>query len=175
MGRHQTATSTAQATTQATLNPLGLTPGRVTGPMVKAKEAAQASTVSRWTMAGSIKAVATTAQAAKDRRFRAFQEELGLSLDDHGEASAPSTPQKAAARCPVAQSPQQRKDGAPGKEAAPVEPNPSPLVPIPTLPPHLQTLFPNSLGQVGQDARKTKLLVSLGLSQSPYIKSPPHR
>ncbi len=102
IGHHQTATSTAQAITQAILTPLGLTPGRATGPTVKAKEAAQASIISRWTMARSIKAAAAAAQAAKDRCFRAFQEELGLSLDDDGEASAPSTPQKAAARRPVA-------------------------------------------------------------------------
>jgi hypothetical protein len=56
-----------------------------------------------------------------------------------------------------------------------VEPNPSSLVPIPTLPPHLQTLVPNSLGPAGQDARITKLLVSLSPPCSPYIKSPPHR
>jgi hypothetical protein len=90
------------AMTQATLTPPGLIPGRVTGPSVKAKNAAQASTILRQTMARSLKAVAAAAQAAKDRRFRAFQEELGLSSDDDGEASAPSTPQKAAAWRPVA-------------------------------------------------------------------------
>ncbi len=163
------------AATQATLTPLGFAPGRATGPTVKAKKAAQASKISRWTMARSLKAVAAAAQAAKDRRFRAFQEELGFSLDDDGEALAPSTPQKAAARRSVAQSPQQREDAAPGKQAAQVEPDPSSLVPIPTLLPHLQSLVPNSLGPAGQDARSTKLPVSLGPSYSPYIESPPHR
>ncbi len=106
IGCHQTATSTGPATTLSTLTPLGLIPGRATGPLGKAKEAAQASTISRRTMARSLKAVAAAAQAAKDRQFRAFQEELGLSLDNDGEASAPSTPQKVAAWRPVAQSPQ---------------------------------------------------------------------
>ncbi len=135
IGHHQTATLTGPATTQATLTPLGLIPGRAMGLSGKAKEAAQASTILRWTMARSLKAVAAGAQAAKDRQFRAFQEKLGLSLDNDGEASAPSTPQRAAAWCPVAQSPQQCDGGAPGKQAAQVEPDPSSLVPIPTLPP----------------------------------------
>jgi hypothetical protein len=47
-----------------------------------------------------------------------------------------------------------------------VEPDPSSLVLIPTLPPHLQTLVPKSLGPAGQDARSTKLPVSLGPSRS---------
>jgi hypothetical protein len=64
---------------------------------------------------GQVPAVAAAAQAAKDRHFRAFQEELGLSSDNNGEALAPSTPQMAAAQCLVAPSPQQREDGAPGK------------------------------------------------------------
>jgi hypothetical protein len=80
--------------TQAIHTPLGLIPGRATGPSGKAKEAAQASTISRQMMASSLKAAAAAAQAAKDRQFRAFQEELGLSLDDDGEASAPSTPRR---------------------------------------------------------------------------------
>jgi hypothetical protein len=88
--------------TGATLTPLGSTSGRATGPTVKAKEAAQASTILRQTMSRSIKAAAVAARAAKDRYFRAFQEELGLSLDDNGEVLAPSTLQKAAARRPVA-------------------------------------------------------------------------
>jgi hypothetical protein len=96
-------------------------------------------------------------------------------LDDDGEALAPSTPQKAAARCPVAQSPQQPDGRAPGKQAAQVEPDPSFLVPTPTLPPHLQTLVSNSLGPAGQDARSTKLPVSPGPPCSPYIESPPRR
>jgi hypothetical protein len=62
------------------------------GPLVKAKEAAQASTILRWTMVRSLKAAAAAAQAAKDRQFRAFQEELGLFLDNDGEALATSTP-----------------------------------------------------------------------------------
>jgi hypothetical protein len=102
IGCHQTATLTGPATARATLTPLGLIPGRATGPSGKAKEAAQASTISRRTMARSLKAVAAAAQAAKDRQFRAFQEELGLYLDNDGEASAPSTPQKAATQRPVA-------------------------------------------------------------------------
>jgi hypothetical protein len=126
-------------------------------------------------MARSLKAVAAAAEAAKDRRFRAFQEGLGLSSDNDGEASVQSPLQKAAARCPVAQSPQQRKDGAPGKRVAQVELDPSSLVPIPTLPLHLQTLVPNSLGSAGQDTRSTKLPESPGPSCSPYIKSSPCR
>ncbi len=115
IGCHQIATLVGPANTCKTLTPLGLVLGRATGPSRKAKEAAQASMILRWTMARSLKAAAAAAQAEKDRKFRAFQEELGLSLDDDGEALAPSTPQKAAAWRPVAQSPQQRKDGAPGK------------------------------------------------------------
>jgi hypothetical protein len=116
--------------------------------------------------------VAAAAQAAKDRQFTAYQQELGISLDDIGEESAPSTPQKAATWHQVAQSPQQQDRGAPGKRAAQVEPDRSSSVPIPTLPSHLLTLISNSLGPVGQDARSTKLLVSPGPSSSPYIKSP---
>jgi hypothetical protein len=63
-------------------------------------------------MARSLKAAAAAAQAAKDKQFRAFQEELELSSDNDEEALAPSTPPKAAAQCTVAQSPQQREDGA---------------------------------------------------------------
>jgi hypothetical protein len=48
-------------------------------------------------MARSSKAAVAAAQAAKDRQSRAFQEELGLSSDNDGEALAPSTPQKSAA------------------------------------------------------------------------------
>ncbi len=58
---------------------------------MKVKVAAQASMILIQTMARSLKAAAVAAQAAKDWRFRAFQEELGLSLDNDGEASAPST------------------------------------------------------------------------------------
>jgi hypothetical protein len=75
----------------------------------------------------------------------------------------------------MAPSPQQRDGGAPGKQAAQVEPDPSSLVPIPTLPPHLQLLVSNSRGPAGQDARNNKLPVSLGPSCSPYIKAPPIR
>jgi hypothetical protein len=53
-------------------------------------------------MARSHEAAAAAAQAAKDRQFRAFQEELGLSLNNDGEALAPSIPQKAAAWRPAA-------------------------------------------------------------------------
>jgi hypothetical protein len=126
-------------------------------------------------MARSLKAAAAAAQAVKDRQFRAFQEELGLSLDDYGEALAPSTPQNAAARRPVAQSPQQSDGGAPGKRASHVEPDPSSLVPIPTLPTHLQTLVSNSFGPMGQDARSTKEPVYPGPLCSSYIEYPPRR
>jgi hypothetical protein len=76
---HQTATLAGPAITQAIHTPLGLIPGRATGLLGKAKEAAQASMISRRTMARSLKAAGAAAQAAKDRQFRAFQEELGLS------------------------------------------------------------------------------------------------
>jgi hypothetical protein len=99
--RHQTATSTGPAMTRASLTPLGLIPGRAMGPSGKAKEAAQVSTILRWTMARSLKAAVAAAQAAKDRQLRTFQEELGLSSDDDGEALAPSTPQRAAAQRPA--------------------------------------------------------------------------
>jgi hypothetical protein len=56
-----------------------------------------------------------------------------------------------------------------------MEPDPSSLVLIPTLSPHLQTLVLYSLGLVGQDARSTKVPVSLGPLCSLYIKSPPSR
>jgi hypothetical protein len=56
-----------------------------------------------------------------------------------------------------------------------MEPDPSSLVSIPTLPPHLQTLVSNSLSPAGQDARSTKLPESPGPSCSPYIESPPCR
>jgi hypothetical protein len=166
---HRTATSMGPVTIQDIHTPLGLIPGRATGLSGKAKEAAQMSMIARRMMARSHKAAAAAAQAAKDRQFRAFQEELGLSLDDDGEASAPSTPQKAATWRLAAQSSQQRDGGAPGKQASQVEPDPSSLVPIPTLPPYLQTLVFNSIGPVGQDTRSTKLPVSSGPSCSPYI------
>ncbi len=94
IGCHQTATLTGSATTQATLTPLGLIPGRAMGPLGKAKEETQASTILRWTMIRSLKAAAAAAQAAKDRQFRAFQEELGLSLDNDGEASLQAPPRR---------------------------------------------------------------------------------
>jgi hypothetical protein len=72
------------------------------GPSVKAKQADQASMILRQMMARSLKAEVAAAQAAKERQFRAFQEELELSSDNDGEASPPSTPQKAATWCPVA-------------------------------------------------------------------------
>ncbi len=56
-----------------------------------------------------------------------------------------------------------------------MEPDPSSLVLIPTLPPHLQSLVPNSLGLASQDTRSTKLPVSPGPLCSPYIESPPCR
>jgi hypothetical protein len=70
-------------------------------------------------MARSHKEAVAAAQAAKDRQFRAFQEELGLSSDNDGEALAPSTPQKAAAWRPVARSPQQCDGGGTGETSHP--------------------------------------------------------
>jgi hypothetical protein len=64
---------------------------------------------------------------------------------------------------------------APWKQAAQVDLDPSSLVPIPTLPPHLLSLVPHSSRLGGQDARSAKLPVSPSPSGSPYIKSPPHR
>ncbi len=84
-------------------------------------------------------------------------------------------PPEAVARCPAAESPQQYDGGAPGKQAAQVEPDPSSLFLIPSLPPHLQMLVSNFLGPVGQDARSTKLLGSPGPFCSPYIEFPPCR
>ncbi len=133
------------------------------------------STIARRMTARSHKAAAAAAQAAKDKQLKAFQEELGLLLDDDGEALALSTPQKDAARRPVAQSPQQGDGGAPSKSATQVDLDPSTLVLIPTLPPHLLTLASNSLVPAAQDARSTKLPVSLGPSCSPYTESPPRR
>jgi hypothetical protein len=87
--------------TRATLTPLGWIPGKATGLAEGVKEAAaQASMIVRWMIARSHKAAAAAAaavQAAKYRQFKAFQEELGLLLDNDGEALAPSTSQKAAA------------------------------------------------------------------------------
>jgi hypothetical protein len=172
---HWTAISVGPAMTQAIHTPLGLIPGRATCLLGKAKEAAWASTILRWMMARSLKAAAAAAQAAQDRRFRTFQEESGLSLDNDGEALAPSTPQKAATWCQAARYLQQCNGGAPDKRAAQVEPDPSSSVLMPTLPPHLQMLVSNSLCPAGQDARSTKLPVSLGPSCSPYIEFPHRR
>ncbi len=175
------AISMNPATTQATLTPPGFITGKAATPFEKAKKvnqgsaAAQASIIWRWMMAKqrAHKAAAAAAQAEKDRQFKAFQQELGLLLDKDGEESAPSTTQKAAARCPVVQSPQQCDGRAPGKCAAQVDPDPSALVSIPTLPPHLLTLVSNLFEPVGQDIRSTKLPVSPGLSGFPYTKSFP--
>jgi hypothetical protein len=119
------------------------------------------------------KAAAAVAQAKKDRQFKAFQQEPGLLSDKDGEDLAPSTPQKAAAQCPVVQSPQQHDGRAPGKCAAKVDPDLSFLVPIPPLPPHLLTLVSNLFEPAGQDMRSTKLRVFPGPSSSPHIESPP--
>jgi hypothetical protein len=89
------------------------------------------------------KAAAIAERAEKDRQFKAYQKELGLFLDEDGEESAPSTPQKAAAQRPVVRSPQKFDGVALGKHAAQVDPDPSSSVPIPTLPPHLLTLVSN--------------------------------
>ncbi len=121
----------------------------------------------------SHKAAAAVAQATKDKQFKAFQQELRLSSDKDGEELAPSTPQMAAAQHPVVQSPQKRDGGAPGKHAAQVDQDPSFLVPIPTLPPHLLSLVLHSSEPMGQDARSAKLPVSPSPSGSPYIE-PPH-
>jgi hypothetical protein len=80
----------------------GLDPWQSNGPSGKVKEAAQVSKILRQMMARSFKAGAAAAQAAKDRQFRAFQEKLGLSLDNDGKALALSAPQKAVAQLPVA-------------------------------------------------------------------------
>jgi hypothetical protein len=93
--------------TQATLTPSGLIPGKAMGLSKKVKKgnqgsaAAQASTIWRQTMARAHKAALATAQADKDRQFKVYQQELGLSVNDDGGESAPSIPQKAAAWCPV--------------------------------------------------------------------------
>jgi hypothetical protein len=85
------------------LTPPGLIPGRAMGPSEKEKKAAtQASMILGLAMARSHRAAAAAVHTTKDRQFKAFQEELGLLLDNDGEALALSTPQKAAAWCPVA-------------------------------------------------------------------------
>jgi hypothetical protein len=119
------------------------------------------------------KAAVAAEGAEEDRQFKAYQKELGLLSDKDGEESALSTPQKAAARCPVVQSPQQCDGGTLGKRAAQVDPEPSSSVPIPTLPPHLLRLVSNLLKPASQDARSTKLPVSPDPSGSPYIESSP--
>jgi hypothetical protein len=121
------------------------------------------------------KAATAVARADKENEFKAYQQELGLLLDDDGEELSPSTPQQAAARCPVVQSPQQRDGGAPSKHVTQMEPDPSSSVQIPTPPTHVLTLVSNLLGPEGQDARSTKLPVSPGPSGSPYMESPPRR
>jgi hypothetical protein len=118
-------------------------------------------------------AAAAAAQVAKDKQLKAFQQELGLSLDENGEESAPSTPQKAAAWSLVVQSPQQHDGGALGKQATQVDLDLSSLVPIPTLPPHLLSLVSHLSRPAGQDSRSAKLPVSPSPSGSPYIESPP--
>jgi hypothetical protein len=55
------------------------------------KVAFQASTIVRWTMVRSYKAAAAVKREEEDRRFKAYQQELGLLLDNDGEESAPST------------------------------------------------------------------------------------
>jgi hypothetical protein len=121
------------------------------------------------------KAAAAAARATKDKQFKALQQDMGLSSDKDGEESAPINPQKAATWCLVVQSPQQGDGGASGKQAAQVDPDPSSLVPIPTLPLNSLSLVPHSSGLAGQDARSAKLPVSPSPSGSTYIKSPPCR
>ncbi len=126
------------------------------------------------------KVVAAVARAAKDKQFKALQQDMGLMSDEDGEEGheaklALSTPQKAATKHPVVQFLQQREGGAPGKWASRMDPDLSSLVPIPTSPSHLISLAAHSSGLVGQDAKSVKLPVSPPLSGSPYIKSPPFR
>ncbi len=84
IGHHQTAISTAQATTQATLTPLGLTPGRAIGPTVKAKEAAQVSTILRWTMARLCDCLTAACKAFSlaNAKGKGVNELVTRSLDD---------------------------------------------------------------------------------------------
>jgi hypothetical protein len=73
------------------------------GPSKKVKEAAaQVSMIARWTMARAHKAAVAAEREEKDRKFKAYQQELGLSSDDNEEKLAPSTSQKAATWGPVA-------------------------------------------------------------------------
>ncbi len=121
------------------------------------------------------KVPAAAARAAKDKQFKAFQQELGLLLDEDREESAPRTLQKAATWHLVVQSPQQRDGGAPGKWDPQADLDPSSLVPIPMLPLNLLSLIAHSSGLAGQDVRSAKLPVSPSPSGSPNIESPPHR
>jgi hypothetical protein len=98
IGHGPTAILADPAMTQATFTPLGWIPGKEMGPLKKVKEAAaQASTIVRQMMARAHKAAAAAEKAEKDTQFKAYQQELGLLLNNDGEESAPSTPQKAAA------------------------------------------------------------------------------
>jgi hypothetical protein len=124
------------------------------------------------------KVAAAAARAAKDRQFKALQQEIGLLSDKDGEEGddavlAPSTPQKAATWHLVVQSLQQCEGGAPRKQATQVDPDPSALVLILMLPPQLISLGAHYSGLVEQDARCVKLPVSSPPPGSPYIKSSP--
>jgi hypothetical protein len=94
----------------------------------------------------SHKVAAAEAQAAKDKQFKAFHQELGLLLDKDGEEPAPSTPQKAATWRPVVQSPQQRDGGAPANMLPRwIWTHPS-WFQYPRSPPHLLSLSPTHPG-----------------------------
>jgi hypothetical protein len=112
------------------------------------------------------KVSAAAARATKDRQFKAPQQEMGI-LSDRDEKDGdevelhPRTPQKAATWRLVEQSLQQREGEAPEKQATQVNPDPSSLVLISTLPPQSISLVAHSSGLVGQDARSVKLLYLL--------------
>ncbi len=60
------------------------------------------------------------ARAAKDRKFKAMQRDIGMLLDEEGDEEvdkelAPNTPQKVVASLPVAKFPQKHVVGALGK------------------------------------------------------------
>jgi hypothetical protein len=131
------------ATTQAISTLPGLITGKGTGRSMKAwKEnlvipaLVQAFIIWRQMMVKqkAHKAAAAAAQAAKDIQFKAFQQELGLLLDNDGKESAPSTPQKAAARRPVVRSPQQHDGGHKGNKLLRWNQTPLPLPRYPLSP-----------------------------------------
>jgi hypothetical protein len=72
--------------------------GKATVPLSKVKQgnqwstAAEVSIIWKRTMARAHKAAGAVAQANKDRQFKAYQQELGILLENNGEESASSTP-----------------------------------------------------------------------------------